>query len=61
MPDVVQLEYLPEESPIALETYYQKLMVGFQGYVQSLKAYIQDDRSLNILKISLSHSMTTVF
>ena len=28
MPDVVQLEYLPES--LALETYYQKLMVGFQ-------------------------------
>ncbi|MDC4428859.1 exodeoxyribonuclease V subunit alpha [Acinetobacter baumannii] len=54
MPDVVQLEYLPEESPIVLETYYQKLMVGFQGYVQSLKAYLQDDHSLehieNIVK-----------
>ncbi|MBJ6353533.1 MULTISPECIES: exodeoxyribonuclease V subunit alpha [Acinetobacter] len=46
MPDVVQLEYLPEASLLDLDTYYQKLMLGFQGYVQSLKNYLKEERSI---------------
>ncbi len=46
MPDVVQLEYLPEGNQLDLEMYYQKLMLGFQGYVQSLKNYLQEERSI---------------
>lgn len=54
MPDVVQLEYLPEGNLLDLDTYYQKLMLGFQGYVQSLKNYLKEERSIeqvqNIVK-----------
>ncbi|RSN99680.1 exodeoxyribonuclease V subunit alpha [Acinetobacter pittii] len=46
MPDVVQLEYLPEGNLLDLDTYYQKLMLGFQGYVQSLKNYLKEGRSI---------------
>lgn len=46
MPDVVQLEYLPEGGLLDLDTYYQKLMLGFQGYVQSLKNYLKEERSI---------------
>lgn len=46
MPDVVQLEYLPEGNQLDLDLYYQKLMLGFQGYVQSLKNYLQEERSI---------------
>lgn len=46
MPDVIQLEYLPEGSLLDLDNYYQKLMLGFQGYVQSLKNYLQEERSI---------------
>lgn len=46
MPDVVQLEYLPEGSLLDLDNYYQKLMLGFQGYVQSLKNYLKEERSI---------------
>lgn len=46
IPDVVQLEYLPEGNQLDLEMYYQKLMLGFQGYVQSLKNYLQEERSI---------------
>lgn len=46
MPDVVQLEYLLEGNQLDLEMYYQKLMLGFQGYVQSLKNYLQEERSI---------------
>ncbi|OCY49885.1 exodeoxyribonuclease V subunit alpha [Acinetobacter pittii] len=46
MPDVVQLEYLPGGNQLDLEMYYQKLMLGFQGYVQSLKNYLQEERSI---------------
>lgn len=55
MPDVVQLEYLPEGSLLDLDTYYQKLMLGFQGYVQSLKNYLKEERSIeqvqNVVKV----------
>lgn len=46
MPDVVRLEYLPEGNLLDLDTYYQKLMLGFQGYVQSLKNYLKEERSI---------------
>lgn len=46
MPDVVQLEYLPEGNLLDLDTCYQKLMLGFQGYVQSLKNYLKEERSI---------------
>ncbi|PTV49247.1 exodeoxyribonuclease V subunit alpha [Acinetobacter pittii] len=46
MPDVVQLEYLPEGNLLDLDSYYQKLMLGFQGYVQSLKNYLKEERSI---------------
>lgn len=46
MPDVVQLEYLPEGNHMEVEIYYQKLMLGFQGYVKSLKNYLKEERSI---------------
>lgn len=46
MPDVVQLEYLPEGNQLDLDSYYQKLMLGYQGYVQSLKNYLKEERSI---------------
>lgn len=46
MPDVVQLEYLPEGNQLDLDLCYQKLMLGFQGYVQNLKNYLQEERSI---------------
>ncbi len=46
MPDVVQLEYLPEGNLLDIDTYYQKLMLGFQGYVKSLKNYLKEERSI---------------
>ncbi|MFV5534347.1 exodeoxyribonuclease V subunit alpha [Acinetobacter pittii] len=46
MPDVVQLEYLPEGNHAEVEIYYQKLMLGFQGYVKSLKNYLKEERSI---------------
>lgn len=46
MPDVVQLEYLPEGGLLDLDSYYQKLMLGFQGYVKSLKNYLKEERSI---------------
>lgn len=46
MPDVVQLEYLPEGNQLDLDLYYQKLMLGFQRYVQSLKNYLKEERSI---------------
>ncbi len=46
MPDVVQLEYLPEGNHAEVEIYYQKLMLGFQEYVKSLKKYLKEERSI---------------
>lgn len=46
MPDVIQLEYLPEGNHAEAEIYYQKLMLGFQGYVKSLKNYLKEERSI---------------
>lgn len=43
MQDVIQLEYLPEKIPnTAYADYYQKLSLGFQGYFDSLKTYLDD-------------------
>ncbi|WP_168406144.1 exodeoxyribonuclease V subunit alpha [Acinetobacter indicus] len=45
MADVLQLEYLPDEAPdpVAGQGYYDKLMLGYQDYVYSLKQYLQAD------------------
>ncbi|WP_284115132.1 exodeoxyribonuclease V subunit alpha [Acinetobacter pittii] len=55
MPDVVQLEYLSEGNHAEVEIYYQKLMLGFQGYVKSLKNYLKEERSIeqvqNVVKV----------
>jgi exodeoxyribonuclease V alpha subunit len=51
MPDVVQLEYLPEANHAEVEIYYQKLMLGFQAYVESLKNYLKEERRLNRSKM----------
>ncbi len=44
MPDFIQLEYLPEQQDIDAEQYQQKLMYGFQDYVDVLKNYIEADQ-----------------
>lgn len=44
MPDFIQLEYLPEQQGIDAEQYQQKLMYGFQDYVDVLKNYIEADQ-----------------
>ncbi|MCH7335466.1 exodeoxyribonuclease V subunit alpha [Acinetobacter sp. NIPH 2699] len=41
MPDLIQLEYLPQQHDFEVEPYQQKLMYGFQGYVETLKGYLQ--------------------
>ncbi|ENW97032.1 exodeoxyribonuclease V, alpha subunit [Acinetobacter sp. NIPH 298] len=41
MPDLIQLEYLPQQPDFEVEPYQQKLMYGFQGYVDALKNYLQ--------------------
>ncbi|WP_212749343.1 exodeoxyribonuclease V subunit alpha [Acinetobacter sp. CIP-A165] len=41
MPDLIQLEYLPQQPAFEVEPYQQKLMYGFQGYVDALKNYLQ--------------------
>jgi exodeoxyribonuclease V alpha subunit len=43
MPDLIQLEYLPEQQDVEIEPYQQKLMAGFQAYIEALKHYIQAD------------------
>ena len=45
MPDLIQLEYLPEQQQVDVEPYQQKLMAGFHGYIEALKHYIQADES----------------
>lgn len=46
MPDLIQLEYLPEQQDVEIEPYQQKLMAGFQAYIEALKHYIQADEPL---------------
>lgn len=43
MPDRIQLEYLAGQHGEEIEPVYQKLMDGFQAYVEALKAYLQAD------------------
>ena len=43
MPDQIQLEYLPEQLEGDAEQYQQKLMHGFQGYVDALLTYLKAD------------------
>ena len=45
MSEQIQLEYLPAPSPkvAACTEYYDKLMLGYQGYLQALKDYVQAD------------------
>ena len=43
MSDFIQLEYLPKYGEFEIEPYQQKLMYGFQGYVEALQHYVQGD------------------
>ncbi len=43
MPDLIQLEYLPEPQQVDIELYQNKLMAGFQAYIEALKHYIDAD------------------
>ncbi|MEF9956793.1 MAG: exodeoxyribonuclease V subunit alpha [Acinetobacter sp.] len=43
MPDLIQLEYLPENAQLEIETYQQKLMLGFQNYLDAIQLYLQDE------------------
>ena len=43
MSDFIQLEYLPKYGEFEIEPYQQKLMYGFQGYVEALQHYVQAD------------------
>jgi exodeoxyribonuclease V alpha subunit len=40
MPDLIQLEYLTAPQELEIEPYQQKLMYGFQGYLDALKHYL---------------------
>lgn len=52
MQDIIQLEYLPEEIPLAdLASYYQKLSWGFQSYFQSIKQYLNAENSIDYIDI----------
>lgn len=41
MPDMIQLEYLPEDVQLEIEAYQQKLMLGFQDYLHAIQQYLQ--------------------
>lgn len=43
MADLIQLEYLPEQHETDIASTQQKLMYGFQGYVDAVNAYIKAD------------------
>lgn len=43
MADLIQLEYLPEQHETDITSTQQKLMYGFQGYIDALNAYIKAD------------------
>lgn len=43
MSDLIQLEYLPEQHETDISSAQQKLMYGFQGYIDALKLYIKAD------------------
>ena len=44
--DLIQLEYLPEQEHLHYEVYQQKLMFGFQTYVDALQQYLQADEPI---------------
>lgn len=43
MSDLIQREYLPEQHETDISSAQQKLMYGFQGYIDALKLYIKAD------------------
>lgn len=43
MSDLIQLEYLPPQHETDISSAQQKLMYGFQGYIDALKLYIKAD------------------
>lgn len=43
MADLIQLEYLPPQHETDISSAQQKLMYGFQGYIDALKLYIKAD------------------
>lgn len=43
MADLIQLEYLPPQHERDISSAQQKLMYGFQGYIDALKLYIKAD------------------
>ena len=43
MPDWIQLEYLPQQDQVDIASYQQKLIYGFQAYVEALQTYLQTD------------------
>lgn len=43
MSDLIQLEYLPQQHETDISSAQQKLMYGFQGYIDALKLYIKAD------------------
>jgi len=50
MSDHIQLEYLPEPHGLDIESYQQKLMYGFQGYVDALKRYMHADQTADAIQ-----------
>ncbi|CAM4323349.1 exodeoxyribonuclease V, alpha subunit [Acinetobacter dispersus] len=50
MLDHIQLEYLPEQHGLEIESYQQKLMYGFQGYVDALKRYMHADQTADSIQ-----------
>ena len=46
MPDQIQLEYIAAQNT-SLEAYQQKLLCGFQGYVEALQCYLQAEEPID--------------
>ena len=46
MPDQIQLEYIAAQNT-PLEAYQQKLLCGFQGYVEALQCYLQAEEPID--------------
>ena len=46
MPDQIQLEYIAAQNP-PREAYQQKLLCGFQGYVEALQCYLQAEEPID--------------
>lgn len=56
MADVVQVEYLAEElKSDDYAKHYDQLMLGFSGYVNALKAYLESDEPEQMLPEVLAH------